>query len=68
MPIGALIDFNICWFCLNEKTNSEELNIHPVLHRFGSFSFRFAAPVAIVIIFVAWIIEVFNHKKTTYGF
>ena len=58
MPIGALLISIFAGFVLTKKQTIDELNTNPVVHTVWKFLVRFAAPVAIVIIFVAWIIEV----------
>ena len=58
MPIGALLISIFAGFVLTKKQTSKELNTHPAVHSVWKFLVQFAAPVAIVVIFVAWIIEV----------
>jgi neurotransmitter:Na+ symporter, NSS family len=43
---------------LPKKQTADELNTHPAIHALWKFLVRFAAPAAIAIIFVAWVIEI----------
>ena len=60
MPIGALLISIFAGFVLTKKQTDEELGMHPVLNSLWKFLVRFAAPVAIVVIFVTWIAEVLS--------
>jgi neurotransmitter:Na+ symporter, NSS family len=58
MPLGALLISVFAGFVLTKKQTSDELNTHPAIHALWKFLVRFAAPAAIAIIFVAWVIEI----------
>lgn len=58
MPIGALFISLFAGFVLTSKQTAEELDTNPFIHTIWKFLVRFVAPIAIVIIFIAWIFEV----------
>jgi neurotransmitter:Na+ symporter, NSS family len=58
MPLGALLISVFAGFVLTKKQTTDELNTHPAIHALWKFLVRFAAPAAIAIIFVAWVIEI----------
>jgi len=60
MPIGALLVSIFVSFILTKKETKEELSMHPVIYGLWRFLVRFAAPIAIIIIFGAWIKEVWS--------
>jgi len=60
MPIGALLISIFAGFVLTKEQTSKELDMHPKLTSLWRFLVRFAAPVAILIILVTWVIEVIN--------
>ena len=55
MPIGALLISIFAGFVLTKAQTDEELSMHPMLNSFWKFLVRFAAPVAILMIFGAWV-------------
>ena len=60
MPIGALAISIFAGFVLTKKQTADELNTHPLIHTVWKFLVKFAAPVAIIIIFVTWILEILS--------
>ena len=60
MPIGALAISIFAGFVLTKKQTKDELNTHPLIHSVWKFLVKFAAPVAIIVIFVTWIFEVLS--------
>lgn len=58
MPIGALLISIFVGFVLTKKQTQDELNMHPLLYTIWRFLVSFAVPTAIVVIFVAWIVEI----------
>lgn len=57
MPIGALLISLFAGFVLTMTQTSDELDTHPVIHAIWKFLIRYAAPLAIIIIFGTWIAE-----------
>ena len=57
MPIGALAISIFAGFVLTRKQTTDELNMNPTLYKIWRFLVRFAAPVAIILIIGAWIVE-----------
>lgn len=57
MPIGALFISLFAGFVLTNKQTLEELKVHPLIHSIWKFLVRFIVPAAIIVIFVAWIVE-----------
>jgi len=60
MPLGALLISIFVGFVLTKKETQDELDTHPVIYALWRFLVRFAAPVAIIVIFVAWIVEILS--------
>ena len=58
MPIGALAISIFAGFVLTKKQTTDELNTHPLIHMTWKFLVKFAAPVAIIVIFGTWIYEI----------
>lgn len=58
MPIGALLVSLFVGFVLTKRATKDELNMHPFFYNTWLFLVRFIAPLAIVIIFITWIIEI----------
>lgn len=58
MPIGALLVAIFAGFILTKRETRDELNMHPLFYNSWLFLVRFVAPVAIVIIFITWIVEI----------
>ena len=57
MPIGALAISIFAGFILTKAQTTDELNMNPTLYKIWRFLVRFAAPVAIILIIGAWIVE-----------
>lgn len=57
MPIGALFISLFAGFVLTNTQTSKELGVSKPLHNIWKFLVRFLVPLAIVIIFAAWIFE-----------
>ncbi|MBE1556385.1 sodium-dependent transporter [Sporosarcina limicola] len=57
MPLGALLISLFAGFILTKSQTDDELRMHPVMNSLWKFLVRFIAPVAIIIIFIVWIIE-----------
>jgi len=60
MPIGALAISIFAGFILTNKQTTDELNTHPLIHAVWKFLVKYAAPAAIIIIFVTWIFEILS--------
>lgn len=60
MPIGAFLISIFAGFVLTKAQTTEELGMHPVMNAFWRFLVRYAAPVAIIVIFITWIIELLS--------
>ncbi|MHA6261249.1 sodium-dependent transporter [Sporosarcina sp. CAU 1771] len=60
MPIGALLISIFAGFVLSKAQTDEELDMHPTLNRLWKFLVKYAAPIAIVIIFIAWVLEIYS--------
>lgn len=60
MPIGALAVSIFAGFVLTKKQTQDELNTHPAIHAVWKFLLKFAAPIAIIVIFVTWIFEILS--------
>lgn len=58
MPIGALLVSIFVGFVLTKQETRDELNTHPIIYKSWLFLVRSIAPIAIVVIFVTWIIEI----------
>lgn len=58
MPIGALLVAIFAGFILTKRETRDELNTHPFFYNSWLFLVRFVAPVAIVIIFITWIVDI----------
>lgn len=58
MPIGAFFISLFAGFVLTNAETLRELDVYPKLHALWKFSVRYVVPLAIIIIFIAWIIEV----------
>ncbi|MFJ7935761.1 sodium-dependent transporter [Sporosarcina sp. NPDC096371] len=58
MPLGALCVSLFAGFVLTKAQTDEELRMHPVMNTLWKFLVRYAAPAAIVIIFITWIVEI----------
>ncbi len=57
MPLGALLVSIFAGFVLTKSQTDDELRMHPVMNSLWKFLVRYAAPAAIIIIFIVWIIE-----------
>ncbi|KXH79215.1 sodium-dependent transporter [Sporosarcina sp. HYO08] len=57
MPIGALLVSIFVGFVLTKAQTDEELGMQPLLHNSWKFLVKYIAPLAIVVIFLAWIFE-----------
>ncbi len=57
MPIGALFISLFAGFVLTNEQTMKELDVAPWLHHTWKFLVRFLVPLAIIIIFAAWIFE-----------
>ncbi len=58
MPLGALGVSLFAGFVLTKVQTDEELRMHPLLNKLWKFLVRFVVPIAIIVIFIAWIIEI----------
>ncbi|CAM3202184.1 sodium-dependent transporter [Filibacter tadaridae] len=57
MPIGALIVSLFAGFVLTKAQTDDELRMNPFMNGLWKFLVRFAAPIAIIVIFFVWIVE-----------
>lgn len=57
MPIGALLMSIFAGYILTKSQTAEEINTHPMIHMIWKFLIKYAAPLAIIVIFGAWILE-----------
>ncbi len=57
MPLGALLVSIFAGFVLTKSQTDEELSMQPWLNTLWKFLVRYLAPVAIIIIFIVWILE-----------
>ena len=57
MPIGALLVSIFAGFVLTKSQTDDELRMHPVMNTLWKFLVRYAAPAAIIIIFIVSIFE-----------
>ena len=57
MPLGAFLISIFAGYVLTKARTTKELGMHPVIYAFWRFLVRYAAPIAIIVIFVTWIIE-----------
>ena len=60
MPIGALAISIFAGFVLTKKQTIDELDTHPLIHMTWKFLVKFAAPVAIIVIFGTWVYEILS--------
>lgn len=60
MPLGALLVSIFAGFVLTKSQTDDELRMHPVMNSLWKFLVRYAAPTAIIVIFIVWIIELYN--------
>lgn len=58
MPIGALLISIFAGFVLTKVQTDEELGMHPALNALWKFLVKYAAPIAILVIFATWVVEV----------
>lgn len=58
MPVGALLISLFAGFVLTKAQTTEELGTHPAIHGLWKFLIRYAAPLAIIVIFGTWIAEI----------
>src|SRR5690606_15142846 len=61
MPIGALLISIFAGFVLTKAQTDEELSMHPALNALWKFLVKYAAPIAILIIFATWVVEVYQQ-------
>lgn len=57
MPLGALLISIFAGYVLTKKQTDEELRMHPFMNALWRLLVRFVVPIAIILIFVSWIIE-----------
>ena len=57
MPLGALLISIFAGFVLTKKQTDEELRMHPFMNALWRLLVRFVVPVAIILIFATWIVE-----------
>ncbi|GKV68696.1 transporter [Sporosarcina sp. NCCP-2716] len=57
MPIGALAVSLFAGYVLSSRDTAEELQMNPLLHKIWKALIRYIVPAAIVIIFLAWAID-----------
>ena len=58
MPLGALLISLFAGYVLTKSQTDTELRMHPFLNSLWKFLVRFVAPIAILIIFIVWILEI----------
>lgn len=57
MPIGALFISLFAGFVLTNEQTMKELDVAPWIHAVWKFLVRYLVPIAIIVIFAAWIFE-----------